>query len=72
MFSVLQTFSFTRILGYLAFSAGWLVFANFFGRLIPDQQLWFAFAGDISVWIAYLLCGDLCSDNPNNLSYQSV
>ena len=42
MFSVLQIFSFTRILGYLAFSAGWMAFANFFGRLIPDQQLWFA------------------------------
>ncbi|SFE27907.1 hypothetical protein [Nitrosomonas sp. Nm166] len=42
MFSVLKTFSVTRILGYLTFSASWLAFAYFFGRLIPDQQLGFA------------------------------
>ncbi len=42
MFSALKNFSFVRTLGYLAFSASWLGFAYYFGRLIPDQQLWFA------------------------------
>lgn len=42
MFSALKNLSLLRILGYLAFSASWLGFAYYFGRLIPDQQLWFA------------------------------
>lgn len=42
MFSALKNLSLVRILGYLAFSASWLGFAYYFGRLIPDQQLWFA------------------------------
>ncbi|WP_394808248.1 hypothetical protein [Nitrosomonas sp.] len=42
MFSALKNFSFVRTLGYLAFSASWLGFAYYFGRLIPDKQLWFA------------------------------
>ncbi len=42
MFSAFKNFSFVTALGYLAFSASWLAFAYFFGRLIPDQQLWFA------------------------------
>lgn len=42
MFSALKNFNFARMLGYLAFSAGWLAFAYFLGRLIPDKQLWFA------------------------------
>lgn len=42
MFSVPKNFSFTRSLGFLVFSACWLAFAYFLGRLIPDRQLWFA------------------------------
>ncbi|MEK6686178.1 MAG: hypothetical protein AABY99_07295 [Pseudomonadota bacterium] len=42
MFSALKNLSLLRILGYLAFSASWLGFAYYFGRLIPDRQLWFA------------------------------
>ncbi|MBX3616004.1 hypothetical protein [Nitrosomonas sp.] len=42
MFSAFQNLSFTRILVFLALSAGWLGFAFYFGRLIPDKQLWFA------------------------------
>lgn len=42
MFSAFKNFSFITALGYLALSASWLAFAYFFGRLIPDQQLWFA------------------------------
>lgn len=42
MFSALKNFNFVGILGYLTFSASWLGFAYYFGRLIPDQQLWFA------------------------------
>lgn len=42
VFSALKSFSFIRVLGYLAFSASWLGFAYYFGRLIPDRQLWFA------------------------------
>ncbi len=37
-----KSFNFVRVLGYLVFSASWLAFAYFLGRLIPDQQLWFA------------------------------
>lgn len=42
MFSVPKNFSFARSLGFLAFSASWLAYAFFLGRLIPDRQLWFA------------------------------
>jgi len=42
LFSTFQNLSFTRILVFLALSAGWLGFAFYFGRLIPDKQLWFA------------------------------
>ena len=42
MFSVPKSFSFVRSLGFLVFSACWLAFAYFLGRLIPDRQLWFA------------------------------
>jgi hypothetical protein len=42
VFSALKSFSFIRVLGFLAFSASWLGFAYYFGRLIPDRQLWFA------------------------------
>lgn len=42
MFSTFQNLSFTRILVFLALSAGWLGFAFYFGKLIPDKQLWFA------------------------------
>lgn len=42
MFSAFQNLSFTRILVFLALSAGWLGFAFYFGKLIPDKQLWFA------------------------------
>lgn len=42
MFSLPKNFSFTRSLGFLVFSASWLAFAFFLGRLIPDRQLWFA------------------------------
>ena len=42
MFSVLNHFNFLSILGYFALSASWLGFAYYAGRLIPDQQLWFA------------------------------
>lgn len=42
MLSVLKNFSFIRLLGFLVFSACWLAFAYFLGRLIPDRQLWFA------------------------------
>jgi len=42
VFSALKNFSFVRTLSYLAFSASWLGFAYYCGRLIPDQQLWFA------------------------------
>jgi hypothetical protein len=42
LFSALKNLSLLRILGYLAFSASWLGFAYYFGRLIPDRQLWFA------------------------------
>lgn len=42
MFSALKNFNFVRVLSYLAFSASWLAFAYFLGRLIPDKQLWFA------------------------------
>ncbi len=41
-FMALKSFSFIRILTYLLFSASWLVFAHFFGSMIPNQQLWFA------------------------------
>ncbi|PSJ17858.1 hypothetical protein [Nitrosomonas supralitoralis] len=42
MFSVFTNFNIITTLGYLVFSVSWLAFAYFFGRLIPDQQLWFA------------------------------
>ncbi|MBS0298624.1 MAG: hypothetical protein JSR32_01615 [Proteobacteria bacterium] len=42
MFSVLKNFNFIKTLGFLVFSASWLAFAYFLGRLIPDRQLWFA------------------------------
>ncbi|PTQ84580.1 hypothetical protein [Nitrosomonas ureae] len=42
MFSTFKNFSFITALGYLVFSASWLAFAYFLGRLIPHQQLWFA------------------------------
>ncbi len=35
-------FSITRIFYFLILSLGWLAFAYFVGRMIPDQQLWFA------------------------------
>jgi len=40
--AALKNFDFIRTLGYLAFSAGWIGFAYYFGRMIPDRQLWFA------------------------------
>ncbi len=42
MLVALKNFNFIKALGYLAFSASWLGFAYYFGRLVPDQQLWFA------------------------------
>lgn len=42
MFSVLKNLSFLRISGYLVLSSSWLGFAYHAGRMIPDQQLWFA------------------------------
>lgn len=42
MFSVLKNLSFLRIFGYLVLSSSWLGFAYYSGRMIPDQQLWFA------------------------------
>ncbi|TXI16639.1 MAG: hypothetical protein E6Q62_11095 [Nitrosomonas sp.] len=42
MLAALKNFDFVRTLGYLAFSAGWIGFAYYFGRMIPDRQLWFA------------------------------
>ncbi len=42
MLAALKNFNFIKALAYLAFSANWLGFAYYFGRLIPDQQLWFA------------------------------
>lgn len=42
VFSALKNLNLVRMLGYLAFSASWLGFAYYFGRLIPDQELWFA------------------------------
>lgn len=42
MFSIPKNFSFARSLGFLVFSASWLAFAFYLGRLIPDRQLWFA------------------------------
>lgn len=41
MFSAFRNFNFITALVYLVFSASWLAFAYFSGRLIPDRQLWF-------------------------------
>lgn len=42
MFSAFQHLNFTRILVFSTLSAAWLGFAYYFGKLIPDKQLWFA------------------------------
>lgn len=42
MFSSLGHLNFVKVLGFLAFSASWLGFACYAGRLVPDRQLWFA------------------------------
>lgn len=42
MFSSLNHLNFAKMLIFFAFSASWLGFAYYAGRLIPDRQLWFA------------------------------
>jgi len=42
MLSEKSNFNYIKIIGYLLLSVGWLAIAYYVGRLIPNEQLWFA------------------------------